>query len=148
MSAEEFIGGVVAGVVAIVVWEAGRRWWRLRRLRLDFGHLAGDYALTRKLTGARERGIAKVEVSDSQLNVKFVDLPDGETITGMVGMNEAMPRSGRGQYHHVRPGEVMWGFWDVQVVPPDKLLVHTTYAHGEKHYAVVSGFVWTQVATG
>jgi hypothetical protein len=73
-------------------------------------------------------------------------------------MNEAMPHTGRGQYHHVTPGGDLWGFWDVQVAPPDRLLVHTTYAQTpeiqppgdeKRHtYAVVSGFVWTHIASG
>jgi hypothetical protein len=60
-------------------------------------------------------------------------------------MNESMPRSGRGHYHHIDGTDEKWGFWDVQVVPRKSLLIHTTYARDREHYAVVSGFVWMQV---
>ena len=138
------IVGAVAGVVAIIVWESGRQLLRRRRLQGDFGHLAGDYIVTRKLNpSVRERGIAHIDVEGSRLKVTFRDLEPDESITGEIGMNESMPRSGRGHYHHV-DGDEKWGFWDVQVVR-DSLLVHTTYAHHEEHYPVVSGFVWKQV---
>jgi hypothetical protein len=71
---EEFGGGVLAGFIAIVVWEAGRQRWRRHKLRGDFGHLAGDYTVARKLTGKRESGIAKIKVAGSQLRVTFIDL--------------------------------------------------------------------------
>jgi hypothetical protein len=146
MSWEEIVGGLIVGVVAVIVWESGKQLWRRSRLRHEFGHLAGDYVVTRKLNpGAREDGIAHIDVKGSSLKVTFRDLEPGELITGGIGMNESMPRSGRGQYHHIEGSNEMWGFWDVQVVPRNALLVHTTYAHDREHYAVVSGFVWTQV---
>jgi hypothetical protein len=145
VSWEEVAGGLLVGLAAVVVWEVGRWLWRWIRLRREFGDLAGIYVVTRKLNpSAREDGIAHIDVSGSRLTVTFRDLKAGESISGEIGMNESMPRNGRGQYHHLDGGDEMWGFWDVQVVPPKSLLVHTTYAHDREHHAVVSGFVWTR----
>lgn len=146
VSWEEIIGGLIVGVLAVIVWESGKHLWHRCRLRREFGDLAGDYIITRKLNpSAREAGIAHVGVNGSRLTVAFRDLGPGESITGEIEMNQSMPHSGRGQYHHLNGSQEMWGFWDVQVVPRKSLLVHTTYAHDREHYAVVSGFVWTRV---
>ena len=146
MSWEEIVGGLIVGVAAVIVWESGKQLWRCNRLRHEFGHLAGDYIITRKLNPSScEDGIARINVNGSRLTVTYQDLKPGESITGEIEMNESMPRSGRGQYHHIDGSKEMWGFWDVQVVPRKSLLVHNTYAHDREHYAVVSGFVWTQV---
>ena len=143
---EAIVAGLIVGVAAVTVWESGKQLWRYVRLRHEFGHLAGDYIVTRKLDpSAREDGIAHIDVTGSRLKITFRDLRPGESITGEIGMNESMLRSGRGQYHHMVGTDEMWGFWEVQVVPRNSLLVHTTYAHHREHYAVVSGFVWTQV---
>jgi hypothetical protein len=146
MSWEEIVGGLIVGVAAVIVWESGKLLWRRNRLSHEFGPLAGDYIITRKLNpGSREDGVAHINVEGSRLTVTYRDLKPGESITGEIEMNESMPRTGRGQYRHIDGSKEMWGFWDVQVAPRNALLVHTTYAHDRKHYAVVSGFVWTQV---
>lgn len=145
MTWEEFWGGVAAGFIAIVIWEVWLRLRRRRRLRKQYAHLAGEYSVTRKLQpDVREPGTAVITVKGNVLSVRFRDLPPGRSVTGEISMNEQLRRSGRGHYYDAEDGKDLWGYWDLQVVPSNTLLIHTTFAQHEEHRAVVSGFVWTR----
>ena len=125
---------------------SGRITWdqRRRRLKHSFGPLAGTYQSARKLTNEPERGTVSITVKGNILGVRFGNLAEGESVTGEIAMNEQLPRSGRGHYWHLEGGLQMWGFWDVQAVDADTLLVHTTYANHLQPVAVVSGYVWSR----
>jgi hypothetical protein len=146
VSGADLLVGVLAGVVASAIWWALAWSDRRRRLRRDFGHLAGKYRVTRKLSDLPEPGTVLITVSGNTLRAhQFEGLPDGDSITGEISMNEHLPNTGRGHYAHVKGGKRLWGFWDIQVDDGDTLLVHTTYANYKTHVAVVSGFVWERL---
>ena len=145
MSGSDLLVGVVAGVVATIIWALGAWIYRERRLRREFHPLTGTYRSTRKLTDQSEPETVSIRVSRNILLVEFEGIPDGDSVTGEIAMNEQLPRSGRGQYFHVKDGAQLWGFWDIQVKDANTILVHRTYANPKNHTAVVSGFVWSRI---
>ena len=145
MSWADLLTGVVAGLVATVVWTLLTWDQRRRRLKRDFAPLEGTYSVTRKLAADQEPETVVIEVEKSTLVVRFTGLSAGETVTGEIAMNEQLPRSGKGHYWHVRGEAQMWGFWALQVKDVNTLLVHTTYASHKQPVPVVSGFVWSRI---
>ena len=126
---------------ALLVW--GRRRWRLAQ---DFGWLNGTYRVTPKLADEPEPGTLSITANKNVLSIKSEPPGDG-SYTGEVVMNEQLPRSGEGHYWQMKGGLLLWGLWEVEVVKEEKkLLVHRTYANHKTHAAVVSGFVWEQIA--
>jgi len=143
---ENLLGGFVVGVLAIAGWESGK--WLIRKLRARtlFGDLAGDYVVTRKHDpDRREQGTYRVTVKENVLTVTVIDPPEGETITGEITMNEQVPTAGSGHYVHGTPDRLLWGFWDVQYVKPDTLLVHSIFSDTCDKEAI-EGRVWKRVA--
>jgi hypothetical protein len=134
---------VVTGVVAAGVWAAlalALRWWLRKR---HFGPLAGTYTVTRKLGQTPEPDVVVIRVSGNVLEVEALCVPNAESVTGQIVMNEQLWRSGRGHYDHLKTnGDQLFGFWDVQVKDADTLLIHTTFVDQANHRAVVTGYVW------
>jgi hypothetical protein len=145
VSGNDLLVGVVAGVLATVIWVVGVWLYRRHRFKHDFGSLNGRYRSTRKLGDQPEPETVSISVEENLLAVVFEGLPDGESVSGQIAMNAQLPRSGEGNYWHIKAGEQLWGFWEIQVKDADTILVHRTYASHKTHQAVVSGFVWSRV---
>jgi hypothetical protein len=60
-------------------------------------------------------------------------------------MSDELSRSGRGHYVRVDDPEA-FGFWEVQMVDDDTLLVLETFANEERR-EVTYGETWTRVGT-
>lgn len=134
--------GVAAGIV-LALLEAGRRWVRRR---CTFGHLTGEYSITRKLAEAPEADRACVTVKGKILTIEYVGMPPGDTVSGKIAMSEELTGRGNGYYDHLKGGQQLWGFWDVQLKGRSTILVHTTYADPADHRTVTSAFVWERIA--
>jgi hypothetical protein len=145
MSVGDLLTGVVAGVVAAIIWALlvlAYRWWRRRQ---NFQHLQGIYGVTRKSTGESQPETVSICVHGNVLRVEYVGLDDEGIASGEIVMNEQLPSSGRGHYRHDTPGRKRgWGFYDIQVVDDGTILVHSTFSDTSERAALV-GYEWTRV---
>jgi hypothetical protein len=143
--AGNLVTGVAAGTVsaALYAWIQAQR--REMRIRSEFAELAGTYSMTRKLGEAPEAERARVTTQGNVLNVVYIDVPRGDSVVGYIAMSEELTGRGEGYYDHVKRGQQLWGFWDVQVKDSSTILVHTTYAHPTDHRTVASAFVWQRI---
>lgn len=136
--------GIIAGVVAALIWaliEAGRRAWRNHK---HFARLAGRYSIRPKLDLQSDLGNARfvrIRVSGTILQVRFEGMPEGDSVEGEIAMSELFPRSGEGHYQHSKAGNPLWGFWKLQVKCPRILLVHHMYVRRDASL-ITQGFLW------
>ena len=143
---DDFWFAIVTGLVAALIW-----WgitWLLRCWRLDqnFKHLAGQYRVTKKLEAEPQTYWVSIKVSGNLMTVTYEDLPEGDSVTGEIVMNEQLPRSGRGHYHHLKSGVQLWGFYDAQLTPTGTILVHKTFVLAKKDREEVQAFEWSPIA--
>lgn len=95
VSATDLLTGVVAGVVAAALWTLSAWGYRLWSFKQDFDHLAGKYLVTEKMTGKPAFEAVSIRVDKNILQVDAEGLPDGDSITGEIAMNEQLHRSGK-----------------------------------------------------
>jgi hypothetical protein len=142
MTVGALLGGTIAGVAGIVLWElfrSVRRRWRNRRL-------IGLYEITRKQTDQPLDERASIKASGSVLTVEHIGLEeDGRSVVGRIAIDERLPQRAEGYYSDTSPTRQLWGFWKLQVKDVDTLLVHTSYANPKTHELVTSGFVWSRI---
>jgi hypothetical protein len=147
MSSGDFGTGTVAGVVAAVLWAAFIWLYRRWRLNHNFRRMTGMYRVTRKHANKSEQELVAIEVKGNVLSVSYENLPNGGAASGQIVMNEELRTSGAGHYEHLEDGVQMWGFYDVQLKDENTILVHVKYASHTEHREVVSGFVWSRIAS-
>jgi hypothetical protein len=137
----DLLTGVVAGVVAAAVWaflallNRQRRFRRLKRWN-------GAYRIFEKSKNRAEPETLSIRTTGNLLEVRFANMPDGQSVEGQIVMDEQTLKGGKGQYEHTTSKEQAWGFWEVQLKEPDMILVHTTFT--TRAGPVVRGYVWRQ----
>jgi hypothetical protein len=149
VSGRDLLTGVVAGVVAAIIWALlvlAYRWWRRQQ---NFKHLAGTYRVTRKSTGEPQPETVSISVRGNVLGVEYEGLVASDGVasaaSGEIVMNEQLPSSGRGHYWQDTPGKARgWGFYDAQLVDDGTILVHQTFSDTSER-AVLVGYEWTPV---
>lgn len=78
--------------------------------------------------------------------MNFDGLSADQSVDGVIAMDEPLLTTGRGHYTHDVAGTTLWGFWDVQVPRPGRLLVHTTFVNANTGVLSVDAFEWTRVS--
>jgi hypothetical protein len=145
LSGRDLLTGVVAGVVAAIIWALLVLVYRWRRRQQNFEHLQGTYRVTRKSTGESEPETVSIFVHGNVLRVEYDGLDDEGIASGEIVMNEQLPSSGRGHYWHDTPGKARgWGFYDIQVAGDGTILVHSTFSDTSER-AVLVGYEWTAI---
>jgi hypothetical protein len=142
----DLLTGAVTGFVAAGAWAFCVLLMRLYGYWRHFAPLSGTYESTRKLANKAEAERVVIRAKRGILHVTFENMPIGQSVKGEIAMNQELRRSGRGHYLHVKNGEHLWGFWDVQVTTERALLVHASFAaKTDPPLLVTSGFVWRRV---
>ena len=147
MDGSDLLAGVTGGVISAALWTlAALSLWRLRH-RHRYEGLRGTFELRERFVAAdvAVHWIASVIPSGNRLEVSGSrpprDVRHG-TFRGEILMNDDLSDSGRG--HYIRNDEPeAFGFWQVQKVNNDKLLVLVTFANEERG-EVTYGEVWTR----
>ena len=146
MDMGDLVTGVVAGVVAALIW-TGIEWWRRRqRNSVHFGHLGGVFRITKKLAEQPEPETASIKIVGNVLEVDYEGMPEGDSVHGEIEMSEIFPRSGRGHYLHVWEGKPLWGVWELQVKDDDTLLLRATYPNHKTLEETTHGYVLTRIS--
>jgi hypothetical protein len=139
---DEIRVGVLAGVVAAIIWAVGAYLYRRYCVSADFHDLADEYTVRKKRRAEPESDTTKIRVAGNVLRVTQEGFEEGGSAKGEIQMDTSDVRSGKGQYVHDKPGPpILFGFWDVQVMDRDTILVHTTYA-STNDTLVFQGYVW------
>jgi len=137
------IEGLIIGVGAAVAWAVilwAARW--LRYLR-DYAGLSGQYRVEAKDPNAKYPHRVLISARRNVLHVHFTELPEGDWVRGEIVMSEALRRTGRGHYEHLKADEPLWGFWDIQIAADERtIFVHTTFANPPFAQPTVEGFRW------
>ncbi len=121
------------------MWAVGLlAFWRARRW-LRYHALDGDFDAKRKGSGEIEWRLS-IKVVGNRLVVTGRN-DEGRSFRGEIVMSDELAGSGRGQYYRDDDPDA-YGFWEVQVVNKDRILVHETYSRPSDLRAIVSGFAW------
>jgi hypothetical protein len=111
MLERELLIGVVAGIVATLAWTVlmeFRRWIRSRRALRP---LSGTYSVARKEATKLEDEQIVVTAKTAALHLEYRGLPNGNSASGRVPMDERYLASGQGQYVHLQQDRELWGLW-------------------------------------
>jgi hypothetical protein len=141
----DLLVGVIAGVISAVLWTLAvfLFWWGRRRRR--YAGLRGTFELRERFMPTHAvHWIASVTPSGNRLEVRGSRPSDTgrETFRGEILMSDELSNSGRG--HYVRDDEPdAFGFWQVQKVDDNTLLVLETFANEERR-KVTYGEIWTR----
>jgi hypothetical protein len=138
-----FLGAVLAGVVATVVYAFGVELWRRCRYRRKLAPYAGRFQARWKYQNKTEPGTLALEIEGNRLVVTVSDI--GDPYDGKIVIDERYLDGGRGRYRQVKGDEVLWGLWDVQLLDRNTILVDRTYTHYTKMEPVVTAFVWERL---
>jgi hypothetical protein len=148
MNLWEFLVAAGAGLAAAVAWAVMVEAFHRGRQRKNYKHLGGAYESTRKFPSAISMPEhLEIVAKANRLTVRRLDAPEGDWTQGKIAMNERLHDSGQGHYANLKCGEQLFGFWDVQVLDDDTLLVHTTYANADDGM-VMQGYIWRRISHG
>jgi hypothetical protein len=141
----DLLGGVVAGVIASTIAWGISRLYRLRRNRIDFGRLAGEYRVREKQPSEEADGTVTLRGNGPVLDLAWT-LGDRSEVRGTVSMNEQSRVSGAGSYDHVRGENYGWGYFSLQVAEgergPIRLLVDGRFTDQKARQQIAGAWVW------